>query len=228
METQPTPRANRVGDLSSNLSTDMAIPPLLDFDSPQAGHSQPQESPNPSSQHSISQDNQNQPASSLSPNSVTGPEVAQNMVPNLHQASSRQSVVSSVFLLSSSAQSLVSVPPGKSGVLTSAFQASSMQSQLNLDNKHYELEVQDWCEAKEDFQAQCEALKQDRAQDCADCLAELSEQRAERDQERQERKEIWDVQEKVRVERIKLMTLLYGEGLLPREIQQMLQMGFGS
>ena len=58
-ETQPTPRANSVGDLSGNLSTNMVIPPLLDFESPQAGHSQPQESPTPSAQHSMSQDNQN-------------------------------------------------------------------------------------------------------------------------------------------------------------------------
>jgi hypothetical protein len=185
-EAQPTPRANCVGDLSGNLSIDMAIPPLLDFDSPQAGNSQPQESPTPSAQHSIYQDNQNQPASSLSPNSATSPAVAQNIVPNLHQASSCQSVVSSVSLPSSSAQSSVSVPPGKSGGLTAAFESSSMQKlslmqiQLNLDNKQYELEVQDWQEA-EDCQAGREALKQDRAQDCADRLAKLSKQRAERD-----------------------------------------------
>jgi transposase len=103
-----------------------------------------------------------------------------------------------------------------------------MQSQLNLDNKRYELEVTDRREAKEERKAERDALKEERAQDRADRLAEIREQRAERDREREERREIWQAQEKERKERIKLMTTLYGEGRSPSEIQQMLQMGFGS
>ncbi|PLW47540.1 hypothetical protein PCANC_07819 [Puccinia coronata f. sp. avenae] len=140
-ETQPTPRATRVGDLFGDSSTNIVIPPPLDFGSPQAGTSQTQESPTPAGQRSGSQDNQNQPASLQSTNSATGTSAARNIVPNLHRASSFQSVISSVSLTSTSAQSLVSVPSGQSGGLTAAFEASSMQklslmqSQLNLDKK---------------------------------------------------------------------------------------------
>ncbi|PLW45491.1 hypothetical protein PCASD_05963 [Puccinia coronata f. sp. avenae] len=69
-------------------------------------------------------------------------QVPWNLVPNMHRVSSQQSTVSSVSSVqSSSVQSSVSAPPGKSSGLTAAYEESSMkklsvmQSQLELDSK---------------------------------------------------------------------------------------------
>jgi hypothetical protein len=100
--------------------------------------------------------------------SRTAPAAPRNLVPNMHQVSSHQSTVSSVSSVSSvqssSVQSSVSAPPGKSSGLTAAYEASSMkklllmQSQLKLNSKQYALEVQDWLEAKEDRKAKRDGL----------------------------------------------------------------------
>ncbi|PLW21612.1 hypothetical protein PCASD_18380 [Puccinia coronata f. sp. avenae] len=172
--------------------------------------------------------------------SRTAPAAPRNLVPNMHQVSSQQSTVSSVSSVSSvqssSVQSSVSAPPGKSSGLTAAYEASSMkkllfmQSQLKLDSKQYALEVQDWLEAKEDRKAKQEraakreALKQERAYRAAD----RQEQKEERAQERAERQAIHDFQEEERQVRIKVASKWLKQGHSASKIQLMLQSTFGS
>ena len=103
-----------------------------------------------------------------------------------------------------------------------------MQSQLDLDTKQYELEVQDWLEAKAERRAKREDLKQERAHDRADCAAERREMKEERNQERAERKAICDFQEKGHQDRIKVANKWLKQGKSASDIQLMIQATFGS
>ncbi|PLW26155.1 hypothetical protein PCASD_23538 [Puccinia coronata f. sp. avenae] len=178
----------------------------------------------------------NQPSAS-SPGATSGTDSAacRNLVPNMHRGSGRQSAVSSVSSAQSSlVQSLLSAPTGKSSGLTAAYEATSMkkltvmQSQLDLDTKQYELEVQDWLEAKAERRAKRKDLKQERAHDCADRAAERREMKEERNQERAEQKAIRDFQEKERQDRIKVANEWLKQGTSASDIQLKIQATFGS
>jgi hypothetical protein len=200
--------------------------------------------------------NEQVPASSQGSTSGTAPAAPRNLVPNMHRVSSRQSAVSSVSSVSSvqssSVQSSVSAPTGKSSGLTATYKASSMkkltvmQSQLELDSKRYELEVQARLDEKEERKAEREELRQDRlaaneerkaerkelrqerALDCADRAADCQHQREERAEDRAEQRAICEFQEKERQERIKVASEWLRQGHSASEIQLMLQSTFGS